>query len=168
MKIHILTAAMAAALTLCACAAPAKTSQTTASDISIKDAWARPASAMVHGNDAQSSGSHDMHGGMNSAAYMIIENKGGVADRLLGVSGDVAEVIEIHQTKQSDNGMITMQPLPDGIEIPANASVEIKPASYHIMLMGVKQDLKPGQTFKLMLKFKSGKEAPVDVTVREL
>lgn len=105
-------------------------------------------------------------GGVNSAVYMIIENKSAAADRLLGVTGDVAEMIEVHQTKEKD-GMMMMEPMKDGLTIPANGSVELKPAGYHIMLMNVKQELKPGETFKLTLAFQSGKSLPVEVTVRE-
>jgi copper(I)-binding protein len=100
-----------------------------------------------------------------SAAYMVIENSGG-ADRLLGASGDVAAMVQVHQTKES-NGMMVMEQAKDGVDVPANGSLELKPGSYHIMLMNVKDQLKPGDTFKLTLKFSSGAEIPVDVTVRE-
>jgi hypothetical protein len=96
---------------------------------------------------------------------MIIENSGG-ADKLMSVSGDVAEAIEVHQTRES-NGMMMMEPVTSGVDVPANGALELKPGSYHIMLMNVKNGLNPGDTFKLTLKFSSGKEIPVDVTVRE-
>lgn len=165
-----------AALVLSACAAPsttASTSTTGNSDLSVKDAWARPSlggMAMDATPSEQTTGAGMDHGNMAmggmTAAYMLIENKGAAPDTLLSVNGDVAEIIQIHETKES-NGMMSMQELKNGLEIPASGSVTLKPASYHIMIMNVKKELKVGDTFKLTLKFKSGKELPVDVTVRE-
>jgi hypothetical protein len=160
-------------MALAACGAPAPASQP-ASNISVKDAWARPtiqAEAQVEATADSSGNSGSMdHSTMQidgplSAAYMIIENSGG-ADKLMSVSGDVAEAIEVHQTRES-NGMMMMEPVTSGVDVPANGALELKPGSYHIMLMNVKNGLNPGDTFKLTLKFSSGKEIPVDVTVRE-
>jgi len=158
---------------LAACSAPVPATQP-ASNISVKDAWARPtiqadAQAEATADSSGNSGSMD-HSTMQmdgplSAAYMIIENSGG-ADKLMGVSGDVAETIEVHQTKES-NGMMMMEAVTSGIDVPTNGALELKPGGYHIMLMNVKNGLNPGDTFKLTLKFNSGKEVPVDVTVRE-
>jgi copper(I)-binding protein len=102
-----------------------------------------------------------------SAAYMVIENSSGQADRLINASSSAAEVTEIHETKQMDDGMMGMQPLVDGLEIPANGSVTLKPGGYHIMMMKLRQHLSPGQTFTLTLKFQSGKEISLDVPVKE-
>jgi len=96
---------------------------------------------------------------------MVLENKGG-ADTLMSASGDVAEMIQVHETKEKD-GMMTMEEAKAGIPVPANGTVELKPGGIHIMMMNLKQGLKPGDTFKLTLKFQSGKEVSVDVPVRE-
>jgi copper(I)-binding protein len=96
---------------------------------------------------------------------MVIENAGG-ADKLLGVTGDVAGMIQVHESKES-GGMMMMEEMKGGVDVPANAVLELKPGGYHVMLMDVKRDLKPGDSFKLALKFASGKEIPVDVMVRE-
>jgi copper(I)-binding protein len=142
---------------LIACAAPAQNTGSGQSEIVVRDAWARPTMSM-HG------GGHG--GGQVSAAYMVIENKGSAPDRLISAAGDVAGMIEVHQTTQKD-GMMMMEEMKDGLEVPANGSVELKPAGYHIMLMDLKRDLKPGDAFKLTLKFQSGKTIDVNVTVRE-
>jgi len=151
------------AVSLAACAAPVQNAGSGQSEIVVKDAWARPAIGM-HGDGGH--GGHGGHGGQVSAAYMVIENKGDAPDRLLSAAGDVAGMIEVHQTTQK-NGMMMMEEMKDGLEVPANGSVELKPAGYHIMLMDLKRDLKPGDAFKLTLKFQSGKTIDVDVTVRE-
>ena len=150
---------MATILSACN-SAPSATA--TLGTLTIRDAWMRATTTMAAGE----------HTGMKmdgptSAAYMLIENKGD-ADVLLSasVSKDVADAAELHQSKD-DNGMMMMNPMPEGIAVPANGTLEIKPASYHIMLVNVKQTLAPGKTIKLALKFKLNGEVSLDVPVRE-
>jgi periplasmic copper chaperone A len=151
-----------------------------AGDIVVKDAWARPTAmkdmdmptetpkAGMSEGMTQTEGMGDMQmEGPVSAAYMVIENKSGKADRLMTVTSNVADVTEVHETRQMDNGMMTMQPVQGGLEIPPNGSVTLKPGGYHIMMMNLRQDLIPGQTIKLTLKFQSGKEISLDVPVKE-
>ena len=164
--------ALCATLLLAACGqdmsastAPVKISQVNAQagGLIIGDAWARATAMNMASGDDQSQ--HDANTpGMNSAAYMIIQNTGG-ADKLVSISGDVAESVELHVTSMKD-GVMSMNPLPDGADVPAGGSLVLKPASYHIMLIGVKQNLEAGGTFKLTLKFKSGTAMTIDVPVR--
>ncbi|MCS6774814.1 MAG: copper chaperone PCu(A)C [Thermoflexales bacterium] len=164
-----LIAGLATALALVACAAPppAAPAPSGQSNIVVKDAWARPAKAgMMHAGHGDMNKPDTAASGPVSAAYMVIENTGTAADRLIAAEGDVAEKIELHQTKSKD-GMMVMEMVQGGIEIPAGGSVVLKPGDYHIMLIGVKQDLSVGKKFTLNLKFQSGKSVPVELTVRE-
>jgi copper(I)-binding protein len=77
------------------------------------------------------------------AAYMVIKNSGSSADALIGASSDVADKAEIHETKMVD-GNATMSPVAR-IEVPAGGSVELKPGSYHVMFIGLKQPLRSGE-----------------------
>ncbi len=163
--------ALCAALLLTACgqsmnapSTPVKIAQVNAQagSLVIGDAWARATALSTSGGDHNQ---HDANNsGMNSAAYMIIQNNGG-ADKLVSVSGDVAESVQLHVTTMKD-GVMSMNPLPDGADVPAGGSLVLKPAGYHIMLIGVKQNLEAGGTFKLTLKFKSGTAMTIDVPVR--
>jgi periplasmic copper chaperone A len=103
--------------------------------------------------------------GAVSAAYMLIENNGDSADKLVGVTTDVAEMAQIHLTTVTD-GVAQMREVEGGLEIPADGMAELKPGSYHIMLMGLKQPLLPGDVIQLTLTFESGVEIIVDVPVR--
>jgi copper(I)-binding protein len=145
-------------LLLSACAGN-KTNSTTSDTIEIQNAWARPALMMTMGNDS----SGDMSGG-NGAAYMIVANKGTAADRLTSVEGTVADSIQIHQTILKDNVM-SMSPV-DAIEVPAKGQVELKPGGYHIMLIGLKQDLKIGDQIQLTLIFEKAGRINVDFDVK--
>jgi copper(I)-binding protein len=55
-----------------------------------------------------------------------------------------------------DNGVMRMRPL-EGLDVPKDGTVELKPGGTHVMLMGLKQPLQSGATLELDLKFeKSG------------
>ena len=101
------------------------------------------------------------------AVFMLLENTGGEADRLMGGQTDVAKVVEIHETVM-EGEVMKMQMLSDGLEVPAKGEVLLKPGSYHVMLIGMKQDLKVGDTFTLDSQFeKSGHHCGRKPEVRE-
>lgn len=100
-------------------------------------------------------------GGGNGAAYIVLKN-GGSADRLLSAKSDVAKSVELHTMEMKDNTM-QMRPV-DGIDVPANGQVELKPGGFHVMLIGLNKELKPNDTFTLKLQFE--KAGPVDVNVQ--
>lgn len=105
--------------------------------------------------------------GFISSGYMTIENKGNTPDALMSVSSAAAAMVEVHESKDM-NGMMSMEPLPNGLEIPANGSVTLTPGSYHLMIMQAKKEsFTPGKMVKLLFKFKSGSELALDVPVRE-
>jgi len=105
-----------------------------------------------------------MGGKVMSAVYMTLVNEGGAADRLVAVAADVAEAAEIHRSVIEGN-VAKMVPVKGGIEIPAGGRVELKPGGYHVMLIGLRRDLKPGDHFTLRLRFAKSGERQVDVVV---
>jgi len=104
--------------------------------------------------------------GGNTAAYMTLKN-GGAEDTLVSATIAEANMVEIHETAAAANGMMEMRPLAQGLKIPANGSVELKPGSYHVMVMGLKQDLKTGSNVTLKLAFKSGKTLELIAPVQQ-
>jgi copper(I)-binding protein len=90
-------------------------------------------------------------------AYMTITNKGGDADRLIGISSPVAKQIEVHQMAM-DKGVMSMRPVRGGLEIKPGQTVVLNPESFHLMLTGLKQPLVQGERVKATLEFaKAGK-----------
>lgn len=142
----------------------------------MRDAWARPTAAQAQptataamGASAETSSTNGMGAmgtGAVSAAYMTIDNKTSAADRLVSITTSVADVAQVHQTVQTGDGMTAMQQVQGGLEIPANASVELKPGGYHVMIMKLHQDLVAGQRFSMTLTFQSGKQIIIDVPVK--
>ncbi len=91
-----------------------------------------------------------------SSAYLTIENKGPTTDRLVAVSFARAKEVQLHEMKMDGDKMMMRQI--QGLEIPANGSVELKPGGYHLMLMGLDSAIKDGEQLKMTLQFeKAGK-----------
>jgi periplasmic copper chaperone A len=100
----------------------------------------------------------------NGAVFLEIKSAADEADKLLSAGGAVAENIEIHN-HINDNGIMQMRRV-DFIDIVEGGSTKLVPGGYHIMLLGLKQPLKAGETFKLKLTFEKAGAIEVDVAVR--
>ena len=99
-------------------------------------------------------------------AYITIENKGKAADKLVAASSPVAKSVEIH-TMTMDGNVMKMREV-GKLEIPASGRIEMKPGEgYHLMLMGLRQPLKAGESFPLTLTFEKAGKAEVKVKVQE-
>src|ERR1700746_2414386 len=72
-----------------------------------------------------------------AAGYLTIKNTGTEPDRLVSGSSPVAGKFEIHQMSK-DKGVMTMRPVPEGVEVKPGETVELKPSSFHIMMMDLK------------------------------
>ena len=137
--------------------------------IEVQQPWARAMAAMQmdmsQATPGAMQGSDMGHGGgFNSAAYMLLKNTGGAADRLVAAKGDVAESIEIHESTMKD-GVMSMHPV-EAIELPAGGQAELKPGGYHVMLINLKRDLVAGEKFTLTLVFEKSGEQQIEVEVR--
>ena len=102
--------------------------------------------------------------GGNSAAFMTVLNGLDKPVRLTGITGDLAAAVELHETI-NDNGIMKMEPRPDGFEIPAGGSVELAPGGKHVMIMGLVKPLVAGDTINLTLKFDTGEQIAVKAPV---
>jgi copper(I)-binding protein len=71
--------------------------------------------------------------------------------RLVSVSSSAAPVVEVHEMALQDNVM-RMRPV-QAVELPAGKAVDLKPGGHHVMLMGLKQPVKAGETVPLTLTF---------------
>lgn len=99
-----------------------------------------------------------------AGGYMTITNNGTTPDRLVGGSIDVAKRFEIHEMKM-DGGVMKMRELKDGLAIPPGATVELKPGSYHIMMMNLSRPLAKGAKLKGSLTFEKAGKVDVEFGV---
>lgn len=164
-RTSLAVALVVVSLVTAACAAGGASSPG-ASGITVSDAWARTSTAVAGAG----------------AAYLTITNGGSTADALIGGSTPIADALEVHETMPMEPSpdasagmgggmaspgtpMMGMQKI-DRLEIPAGGSVELKPGSYHLMLIGLTQELKAGETIELTLRFEQAGEVRVTAEVR--
>lgn len=102
----------------------------------------------------------------NSAAFMTIVNTGDSDHSITSASSPVAETVELH-THTNENGVMEMRQI-DKIDLPAKGRAELAPGGLHIMLIGLRQELKPGENAQLTLTFDDGSTAIVDAPIQEV
>lgn len=95
------------------------------------------------------------------AAYVRIRNAG-EADRLVAISCDCADGVEIHNTFNRE--MHTLAHL----DAPAVADLEIRPGGpTHLMLMGLRRPIALGERVPMTLRFEKAGELHADFTAVE-
>lgn len=99
--------------------------------------------------------------------FVTIVNAGNEADRLIGGSFAQAGRTEVHEMTM-DGDVMKMRQLEDGLEIPAGATVELKPGSYHLMFMKLTAPLEAGTKVKGSLVFEKAGEVPVEFAVETM
>ena len=99
-----------------------------------------------------------------AGAYMTISNKGSAPDRLVGGSAAVAAQFQVHNMTMEQD-IARMRPMGTGLEIKPGETVELKPGSFHVMLMGLKQPLEKGQKVKGTLEFEKAGKVEIEYAV---
>ena len=107
-----------------------------AQDIVISQAWSRavPKGAQVAGG------------------YLSIENRGTRPDRLLSATSPAAGKVDIHTMKLQD-GIMTMRPAEDGLQVPPDGVTMLAPGGDHLMFIGLRQPLQEGMRLPVSLVF---------------
>ena len=136
---------LAAALLLALSLSNQTHAQTSTNTITVEQAWARATP----------------RGALTGAAYMTLINKGAFADRLLSATTPVVDQIQFHKQTE-DNGVSRMREV-HNVELSPGGKIIFKPGDMHMMIVGIRQPLKEGQTFPLTLQFE--KAGQIDVTV---
>jgi copper(I)-binding protein len=104
-------------------------------EVSITDPWAKasvPAQKMT-------------------GAYMKITSTEDA--RLIALHSPAAEVVELHEMKKEGDHM-SMRAVPE-LKLAAGVTVELKPGGYHVMLLGLKAQVREGDTLPLSLTIES-------------
>lgn len=112
-------------------------------------------------------GDHDMEGVSLAAFYFTITNNGDDADTLVEIESDIADIIEIHDVEM-DEGVMSMVPMHDGVEIAAGESIVFEPGGYHVMLIGITKSLLDGEAFTATLHFENAGEVEITVPIHAL
>jgi len=99
-----------------------------------------------------------------AGGYMTISNKGTTSDRLVGGSAAIASQLQVHSMVM-EQGVAKMRPVEGGLEIKPGETVELKPGSLHIMLLGLKQPIEKGQKVKATLEFANAGKVDIEYEV---
>lgn len=99
----------------------------------------------------------------NGAAYLVIQNRGAAADRLMSAETAAAGTVELHATLH-EGGVMRMRPMP-AIDLPAGGTVRLQRGGMHVMLIGLREPLKAGTKFPLTLVFEKAGRLEVTVAV---
>jgi len=102
-----------------------------------------------------------------AGGYLKITNSGSTPDRLIGGFSEVSKRFEIHEMKM-DGGVMKMREVTGGLEIPPGATVELKPSSYHIMMMNLTHPLAKGEKIKASLTFEKAGKVDIEFAVEAL
>jgi copper(I)-binding protein len=122
---------------------PARSQEMKAGDLVISQPWSRSAPK----------------GAELASAYLTIENKGTIPDRLIGGSADIAEKLQIQRSSMVGGGL-TLTPVEGGLTISPGEKVVLAPHGIHLTLSNLKSRMKKGTQVPMTLEFeKSGKVA---------
>jgi copper(I)-binding protein len=138
-----------AALLVSIAASPAHADEVKAGDLVISQAWSRATP----------------NGAKIGAGYFTIENKGTVADKLIGVTGEISDKIEVHEMSMN-NGVMKMRPVEGGVTIEPGKTVKLAPSGYHLMIMDLKSPLKQGDKLPVTLQFEKAGKVAVSLDVQ--
>lgn len=101
-----------------------------------------------------------------SGAFMMLVNNSATAYTLTSVSYSGASTVEIHETSMHE-GRMRMRKV-SHVDIPANGYAELKPGSYHIMLIGLEKAMTAGTSEPLTLTFSDGSQKSIEALVGTL
>jgi copper(I)-binding protein len=87
-----------------------------------------------------------------TSGYFTIKNTNSYDETLIAITTNFAKKSEIHEMIV-DNDIMKMNVLNDGLKIPANSIVHLKPGSYHVMFMKLYKKLKIMSTHQINLNF---------------
>ncbi|MDY3668958.1 MAG: copper chaperone PCu(A)C [Campylobacter sp.] len=102
----------------------------------------------------------------NSAAFFVIKNNSDKDIAITSANSDIAEKNELH-THIKENKMMKMMKI-EKLVVPAKSSLELKSGGDHVMLMGLKKELKAGDEISLELSFSDGDKKKIKVPVKDL
>ncbi len=99
-----------------------------------------------------------------TGAFMTIRNSGDSDRKLIKVDSPVAGSVELH-THLNDNGVMKMRQVKD-IDVKSKGEATLKPGSYHVMLIDLKQTLKEGDSVPLTLRFDDGSSQQINAPIK--
>jgi len=105
--------------------------------------------------------------GQNGAVYFVVHNHTDQDDALIGITTNVADAVEIHQTTIAPETDIMKMERVSSIPVPADSEIFFEPGHYHLMLIRLKKELKVGDHIGVILHFENHEDVVVNVPVQD-
>ena len=139
---------VAAAFFGCAAALLHSFAPASAADIAVRQAWSRatPKGASV------------------AAGYLMIENRGNAADKLLSAATPVARKVEIHEMLETD-GVMRMRPTKDGLAIAPHGKLVFAQGGNHLMFLQLTAPFFEGERVPVSLDFEKAGQINIALEV---
>jgi copper(I)-binding protein len=102
--------------------------------------------------------------GASGAVFFEIENHQDVEDRLISVASDAADMVQLH-THKEEGGVMKMMHVTEGFAVPALGAHSLARGGDHVMLMGMKSELKNGDVVDLTLTFEKAGKVQVQAVI---
>lgn len=103
----------------------------------------------------------------SGGGYLVLTNTGTTPDRLIAVTSPSAAKVELHEMTM-EGSIMRMRELPKGIELPAGATVTLKPGSLHLMFMELKAPFTKDTKVPATLVFEKAGSIPIELTVEAM
>lgn len=97
-----------------------------------------------------------------TAVFGELKNSSDKDITIVGAEYDDADEVQLHETLEDNSGGMSMQEKKGGFTVPAGESMSLKPGGEHLMVMGLKRPIKPGE--EISLELVTGDDQTVSVT----
>lgn len=116
-------------------------------EIEVQDPYARSSNAMA------------------GAAFMTIQNTGDTDDRLVSVTSDAAQRVELHTHMEDADGVMRMIHVEEGFVLPAGGAITMKRGGEHVMFMGLTAPFEQDDVIKVTFQFEQAGDVVVEIPV---
>ncbi len=100
-----------------------------------------------------------------ATGYFEIENTNNFDEKLMFVTGDISNRIEIHNTKM-DDGVMKMYKIDNGIDLKKKDNFKFEPGKHHLMIIGIKKEI-TNEDYILSLYFQKLKKR-IDINFKTI
>ena len=105
-------------------------------------------------------------GGMNTAAFLTMENASASEVKVVAVSCAVARACELHQHVVQDDKMRLEKV--NELVIPPNSTFKLSTGGYHVMLLDLLAPVQPGSQVELVFSLSDGSTIKATLPVRSV
>ncbi len=124
--------------------------------IEIGEPWAR----------VPGTGANEADEGPRVGGFFTLANKGTTPDRLVGATSPDSASVEIHAIKVVGSN-IKMLPLVNGLGLPGETTLTLKPRGYHLLLKEPRAGLAPGMTVSVTLVFETAGKLEIELPIKD-